>query len=126
MTTHNDYDVYTAQAAEDLSSQFARFKVMTLAGTLFTGTGTGRAAGINITSARSGEMATYVTNGIAKVVAGGAVNTLGFPLAPASGGFMVAASSGGVTFGRALETCASGDLVQVMCDFRIAGLWSGT
>ena len=126
MTTHNDYDVYTAVAAEDLSGQSARFKVMTLAGTLFTGTGTGRAAGINITSARSGENATYVTNGIMKVVAGAAVSTLGFPVAPASGGFMVAASSGGVTFGRALETCASGDLVQVMCDFRIPGFWSGT
>lgn len=126
MTTHNNYDVYTATAAEDLSAQASRFKVINLAGTLFTGTGTGRAAGINITSARSGEQATYVTNGIAKVVAGGAVNTLGFPMAAASGGFMVAASSGGVTFARALETCASGDLVQVMCDFRIAGFWSGT
>lgn len=126
MTTHNDYDVYTAVAAEDLSSQAARFKVMTLAGTLFTGTGTGRAAGINITSARSGENATYVTNGIMKVVAGGAVSTLGYPMAAASGGFMIAASSGGVNFGRALETCASGDLVQVMCDFRLAAHWSGT
>jgi hypothetical protein len=126
MTTHNNQNLYTVQAGEDLSSQAARFKVITLAGTLFSGTGTGRAAGVNITSARSGEQASYVMNGITKVVAGGAVNTLGFPVAAASGGFMVAASSGGVAFGRALETCASGDLVQVMCDFRIPGFWSGT
>lgn len=125
MTTHNYQDTYTVQAAADLSSQDARFKVITLAGTLFTGTGTGRAAGINITSARSGEQATYVMNGIAKVVAGGAVSTLGYPMAAASGGFMAAATSGGTSFGRALETCASGDLVQVMCDFRLATHWSG-
>ena len=126
MTTHNNTQQYTVQAAADLSGQSSRFAVITLAGTLFVGgAGSGRAAGINMTSARSGEFATYQYAGIVKFIAGAAVSTLGFALAPSSGGFMVAATSGGLTFGRALETAASGDLFQALVDFSKVAAWPG-
>jgi|NOAtaT_5_FD_contig_101_903282_length_2131_multi_3_in_0_out_0_3 hypothetical protein len=126
MTTHNNTQQYTVQAAADLSGQSSRFAVITLAGTLFVGgAGSGRAAGINMTSARSGEFATYQYAGIVKCIAGAAVSTLGFALAPSSGGFMVAATSGGLTFGRALETANSGDLFQALVDFSKVAAWPG-
>jgi hypothetical protein len=127
MTTSNLQLTYTVAAAEDLSAQSARFKVITLAGTLMNtvGTGSGRVAGINITSARSGETAAYVWNGITKAVAGVAISTLGYPIRTASGGFITPAASGDGHYGRALETCASGDLVQVFVDFTSFPAWNG-
>jgi hypothetical protein len=123
MTTHAYTRTLPVTAAEDLSSQAARFKVLSFGGVIAPGTS--RAAGINITSTRSGEVAAVQVEGVVKVVAGGAVNTLGYPLTVANSGFMVAASSGGLAFGRALETCASGDLVQALVNFAAPGAWPG-
>jgi len=38
---------------------------------------------------------------------------------------MVAATSGGLTFGRALETANSGDLFQALVDFSKVAAWPG-
>jgi hypothetical protein len=130
MTTHNQTVLaQTVTAAEDLSAASARFKAITLAGLIVpTATAAGasaRALGINITSARSGEQATAVVNGIVKVVAGAAVSTLGYPIMVGSLGFMFAANSGFSHVGRAIETAASGDLFKAMVDFTSLPLWSG-
>lgn len=129
MTTSNRQDAYTVTATEDLSAQALRFRAITLAGTLFPASaaaGTAqRAAGILITSCRTGEQASYVYQGIVKVIAGVAVSTLGYPIRVGSSGFMFAAASGDVHQGRALETCASGDLVQAFVDFATLPTWGG-
>lgn len=129
MTTHNEQCVFTVQAAEDLSAQSARFKAITLAGTLMPANpaaGTSqRVAGVNITSARSGENATYVYQGITKAVAGAAISTLGYPIMVGSSGFMFAAASGSIHVGRAIETAASGDLFQCFVDFNTLPAWGG-
>ncbi len=129
MTIHNKQDVYTVQATEDLSGQAARFKAITLAGTVVpTATAAGasaRVAGINITSARSGEQASYVYNGITKVVAGAAISTLGYPIMAGSLGFMFAVVSGNNHVGRALTTAASGDLFVAFVDFMTLPNWNG-
>lgn len=129
MTTHNEQLGYTVQAAEDLSGQSARFKAITLAGTLMPANpaaGTSqRVAGINITSARSGEYATYIYQGIVKAVAGAAVSTLGYPLMVGSSGFIFAAASGGAHIGRAISTAASGDIFDAFVDFKTLPAWTG-
>ncbi|MCX8113673.1 MAG: hypothetical protein N3D71_01180 [Burkholderiaceae bacterium] len=124
MATHNYARTLPVTAAEDLVSQAVRFKVITWAGTIAPGPS--RAAGVLITSTRSGETAGVQVEGVVKVVAGGAVNTLGYPLTVANSGFMVAASSGAIAYGRAIETCGSGDLVQAIVQFASPGQWPGT
>ena len=115
MTTHNEFNTYTVTAADDLSAQSSRFKVISFGGTIAPGPS--RAAGILQTSCRSGEQATYAYDGICKAVAGGTVTTLGFPLTVANSGFLIASVVSGVAHGRALEAAASGDLFQVMIGF---------
>jgi hypothetical protein len=128
MTVTNRQSTYTAQATADLSAQSSRFKVININGTLFAGAaGTlGGAIGVNITSPRSGECATYVYDGITKCVAGsGGISTVGYPVCPASGGFIAAAASGGPSIGRALELANSGDFVECFVDFTQAAAWPG-
>ena len=129
MTTSNETSQYTVAATEDLSAQASRFKAITLAGGIVpaaTAAGaSARAAGILISSARSGDQATYVYRGIVKAVAGAAVSTLGYPVMVGSNGFLFAANSGFSHVGRALETAASGDLFQATVDFSHLPLWSG-
>jgi hypothetical protein len=129
MTTSNHQELYTVAATEDLSAQATRFRAITLAGGIVpTATANGasaRVAGILITSARSGDQATYVYEGIVKCVAGAAVSTLGYPLMVGSLGYVFAANSGFSHIGRALETAASGDLFQANVDFSSLPLWSG-
>lgn len=129
MTTHNSQKAYTVAATEDLSAQATRFRAITLAGGIVpanAAAGTSaRVAGILISSARSGEQATYVYEGIVKVQAGAAVNTLGFPIMVGSSGFLFAANSGFAHIGRALETAASGDTFQAFVDFKNLPMWAG-
>jgi hypothetical protein len=129
MTIHNQAAVYNAVATADLSAQSARFKWVTLAGTLYSiaaGASTG-IAGVNITSARSGEAFTYQYCGIVKAVAGAVITTPGYPIQVASGGFTIAAVSGGMSIGRYWQTaaCASGDLVVLNIDATAVGAWGG-
>lgn len=129
MTTTNERSLMTVQAAADLSAQADRFKGVTLAGTIMpaaTAVGvSGRIGGILETSCRSGEYASLVYRGITKVIAGAAINTLGFPIAVGSNGFAFAVASGGGHSGRALETAASGDLVKALVDFSTFPAWNG-
>lgn len=129
MTTHNEQMALTIVAAEDLSTTAARYKAVTFAGTLMAtnpAAGTsGRAAGINLGSVTSGGHTTVVYRGITKVVAGVAVQTLGYPCMVGSSGFMFAASSGNTHCGRFIETCASGDMVRALVDFSTLPLWTG-
>jgi len=125
MTTENVKWLYTVQAQADLTAQSSRFKVITLNGTLHSTASPLPAVGILISSARSGEYATYCFAGVQKGVAGAAVASLGWPVAIASGGFLTNAVSGGTTVGRFLETANSGDFVQAIVDFSDLGVYSG-
>lgn len=123
MTTHGRQNLWAITAATDLSVASARFKAINFGGTIAGSTT--RIAGVLVTSAKSGERVSVVTEGVAKVIAGGAVSTLGYPLSVNSDGFFVAASSGGATVGRAAATCASGDLVEAFVDFHTIPAWPG-
>lgn len=127
--TNKELLVLSVTAAEDLSAQSTRYKAITLAGVVVpTATAAGASArviGINLTSAKSGEQASALVSGITKAVAGVAISTLGFPVFPGSLGFMFAAASGNNHCGRALETCASGDLFKVAVDFTALVPWNG-
>lgn len=129
MTTTNRQELFTVTAAEDLSAQASRYRAITLGGTLVgasAAAGTSqRVAGVLISSARSGEAASYVYQGITKVIAGAAVSTLGYPLMVGSSGFVFAANSGFGHIGRALETGNSGDLIQAFVDFKSIPMWAG-
>lgn len=112
MTTHINQQGYQVRATEAL----AKFRAMTLAGTIAQAVDK-RAAGICVTDGASGYNATAIYDGITKAFIGGAVNTLGYPLKIANSGWLVAASSGDVYCARALNTGASGDLLEVSVDF---------
>lgn len=129
MTVHNKQYLHTVQAAEDLSAQAARFRAITLGGTLVAANaaaGTSqRAAGLLASSCRSGEYASYIYKGLAKAQAGAAINTLGFPVMVGSSGYLFAAVSGGLHVGRAYSLAASGDLFEAIVDFATLPTWNG-
>jgi len=124
MATDAAKHAWSVLATEDLSIATARFKAVSLGG-LVVGS-TSRAAGVLVTSARSGERVSVVYTGVQKLIAGGAVSTLGYPLTITTSGFFVAASSGGAHVGRALAIAASGDLVPAFVDFTTVPAWPGT
>lgn len=115
MTTYvNRTITHTVKATADLS--LAKYKLVTLAGTIAqANTGFG-VAGLLETSVGSGYHHGVVAQGIAKAFAGVAVTSLGWPAAMANSGFITNAASGNFVVGRFLETCSSGDLVQVLID----------
>lgn len=124
MTIEGKFDVDSVTAGADLTGSI--YKVINLAGTIVTGSpATSRVAGVLRSTGKTGEQVSYVSVGKTKAYAGAAVSTLGYPLVPASGGFLIAASSGGPTVGRALATAASGDLVPVFVDFMTIPAWPG-
>lgn len=115
--------MWSVVAAEDLSVASARFKAIGLGGTVVASTS--RAIGVLYTSARSGERVSALYEGVGKVMVGGAVSTLGYPLTITTSGFFIAASSGGAMVGRAMATAASGDLVEALVDFMTIPAWGG-
>lgn len=123
MAVDNNFDVMTVQATTDLDGDGAKFKAITLNGTIAASPNL--AAGILRHGAKSGGHVSVVYRGITKVLAGGAVSTVGFPLTVTTSGFIVAASSGGVSIGRAIDTCASGDLFRAHVNFENLGFWHG-
>lgn len=129
MTVSNESRSYNVLATSDLSAQATRFRAITLNGVVVpTATAAGasaQAAGILTSSSRSGELATYVYDGLTKMVAGAAISTLGFPIMVGSLGFIFAASSGASHIGRTLEVAASGDLFMGHVNFQSLPLWSG-
>jgi hypothetical protein len=114
MTTHIKEDKIAVSATEDLSNGL--HKVITLTGLI--GQAQSRiAAGICKTVATSGYTASAVYQGLTKALVGGAVSTVGYPLKVANSGFLVVATSGDVSCGRALTTAVSGDIAPVAVDF---------
>jgi hypothetical protein len=129
MTTTNENRSYSILAQSDLSAQATRYRAITFLGALVAanpaaGAPAG-AAGILTSSTRSGEVATAVYHGITKAYAGAAVQTVGWPLAVGSSGYIFAAVSGGHCMGRALETANSGDLFKINVDFSVPAAWNG-
>jgi hypothetical protein len=123
VTTEGRQNKWAITATEDLSAAGARYKAVTLAGAIAPSTV--RVAGVLVTSCKSGERGSVIYEGVAKVVAGAAVSTLGYPLTITTSGFFIAASSGGSTIGRNLAVAASGDLVEAFVDFMTIPAWPG-
>lgn len=111
MTTHiNNNLVITVKATEPL----AKFKMATIAGTIAQAASARAVGGLVQTETGSGYHHGLVMSGIVKAFAGAAVTSLGWPATCANSGFLTNAASGNVPVGRFLETCSSGDLVQVV------------
>lgn len=119
MTTDLSFESMPVTATEDLSAAAQRFKGVTLNGTIAANNL--RAAGILRSGGKTGETVSVIYEGITKVVVGAAVNTVGYPLKLTTSGFVIAAASGDLTFGRSVTTAASGDLMQAMVDFKTLG-----
>ena len=117
MTIHRDQTLMTVQAGADLSGVASRFKVVTIGGTICSAALVKQAAGILWHGGETGQGVSVVRSGITKALSGVAISTVGYPITTADSGFLALTVSGGMTFGRALETCASGDLVSVLVDF---------
>jgi len=124
MSVEGTHKQLTVTATDDLSIAGARYKAITLGGAIAASTS--RAAGVLITSTRSGEFASAIYEGFVKVIAGATVTTLGYPLTITTSGFFIAASSGGSHCGRALAAAASGDLIPAFVDFTTVPAWPGT
>lgn len=114
MTIHINGMGYQVNATEDLTN--AKFKVITLLGTIAQAAGPRAVAGVCVYPVTSGYTATAIVNGITKALVGAAVNSLGAPLKVANSGFLTPASSGDVSCARALNTASSGDLLEVLFD----------
>lgn len=123
MSTDLKYSALPVVAGADLDTADSRFKAVTLNGTIAANPNL--AAGILRHGGKTGETLSVIYEGITKVLAGAAVSTVGFPVTITASGFVIAASSGGVSIGRALATCASGELVQAAVDFKTLGFWRG-
>ena len=123
MATDGNNKKWAINATEDLSVATARFHAVSFAGLVVASYS--RAAGILVTSARSGERVGVVYEGVQKVAIGGTVTTLGFPLKITTSGWIVAAASGDTTIGRSTVACASGDLAEAFVDFMTLPLWGG-
>jgi hypothetical protein len=123
MTTEQKCELMTVTAAQDLTVADALYHAVTLAGTIAANTS--RVAGVLRFKASSGQQASVIYQGIAKVMAGAAVTTLGYPLTVTASGWFIAASSGGAMVGRALTAAASGDLLSAHVDFQNVPAWPG-
>lgn len=123
MTTHIEEKSYQVLATEDLSG--AKYKMITLAGAIAQAANYKTAAGLCKTAPGSGYNTQAVYEGITKAFMGGAVTTIGYPLKVANSGFLVAANSGDGTVGRALTSCASGDICAVTIDLKNIGYFGG-
>lgn len=123
MTTDLKYQAMPVVAGADLDTAASLFKAVTLGGTIAASPNL--AAGILRHGGKTGEHLSVIYEGITKVLVGAAINTVGFPLTVTTSGFIIAASSGGASIGRALTTAASGDLVQAAVDFKTIGFWRG-
>lgn len=123
MSTSGRQNAWAITATEDLSVATARFHAVSFAGLVVASNS--RAAGILITSARSGERVSVVYEGVQKAAISGAVTTLGYPLKITTSGWLTVAASGDVTCGRATVACASGDVVECFVDFMTVPAWPG-
>lgn len=119
MATDLHFEALSVAATVDLSGLGVRFKAITFGGAIAANNET--AAGILRHQGRSGETVSVMYQGIFKAQFGTAVSTPGYPLRITTSGFVVAATSGGSTIGRAMAAVGSGDVAQAMFDFRTLG-----
>ncbi len=123
MTTHIEEKSYQVLATEDLSG--AKYKMITLGGTVAQAANYKQSAGICKTAPGSGYNTQAVYEGLTKAYVGAAVTTLGYPLKVANSGFLVVANSGDSVVGRALTAAASGDIIPVAIDLKTVGFFGG-
>lgn len=123
MSTDLKFSAMPVVAAADLDTPASRFKAVTVGGTIAATPNS--AAGILRHGGKTGETLSVIYEGITKVLAGAAVTSAGVPLTVTTSGFIISAVSGGISIGRSLGFCASGDLVQAMVDFKSLGFWHG-
>lgn len=123
MTTEEKNDVTTVRAAGVITNDML-WKAITFGGTIAALPGP--AAGVCRSTAQvAGQGVSVVYQGITKVKAGAAINSLGAPLTITTSGWFTAAASGFVSIGRAMETCNSGDLLKAYVDFLTLPQWAG-
>lgn len=113
MTTHINETFLAVRATQDLSG--FKYRAVTFGGVVAASPAA--AAGILKSGCTSGYDASVIHSGLTKVQIGAAVSTAGFPLTITTSGFAIAASSGGLTCGRALSTGASGDIIEAALNF---------
>lgn len=121
MTTEERYSQTAVAAAAEITNDML-FKGLTFGGTIAANPL--QAAGIIRSTAKAGVGVGVVYEGITKVKVGAAVSTIGYPLTLTASGFVIAATSGSPSIGRAMATAASGDLLKAMVDFKTLALWS--
>lgn len=124
MTIENDILMRSVVAAADLRADNFQFKAVTMDGTIAAANQ--RAAGLLRTGNVASGHLSVVYAGFTKALVGGAVNTVGFPLKITTSGFLIACVSGDTSIGRLSDrVAASGDLAEVMVDFKTFGYFGG-
>lgn len=114
---HGKYETWQVAAGQDLSA--CLFKAVTVGGTIAANAST--ALGILVTKGSTGEHVGVAVSGVVKGWAGGAISA-GAAVTITTSGFFTAAGSNGVPVGKALETCASGDLFPALVNFANASI----
>lgn len=121
---HRDW---TLRAGQDLSVAGAQYKAIKLDGTIASQAATAATAAVGLlqTKPQSGEFGSVAMIGVAKGVAGAAINS-GSALAVTTSGFLLtytsAGSGGNTPIGRALVQAASGDVFECAINFINGGL----
>lgn len=123
MTTDIKYSAIQIAAGADLDTPASRFKAVSIAGTIAATPNV--AAGVLRHGGKTGETLSVIYEGVTKVLAGAAITSGGLPITVTTSGFFISAVSGGISIGRALSFCASGDLVQAFVDFKNLSFWHG-
>lgn len=113
MTTHISETLLAVRATQDLTG--FKYRAVTFGGAVAATSLA--AAGLLKYGCNSGYDASVIIEGITKGQIGAAVSTAGYPLMITTSGYLIAATSGQVTVGRAISTGASGDLIEVLADF---------
>lgn len=119
MTVHITEEMMGFVATADLSAPSAKYKVVTIGGTIAASLP--QALGVLKYGTSSGGNGSAIYAGVTKAFVGGAVSTVGWPLTVTTSGFLVAATSGQLTCGRAMAVAASGDVAFVAVDFKTLG-----
>lgn len=119
MTTHVSEENITVIAGENLTAANAKYKVISVGGTITPTVGLG--LGLLTTSINSGGHASVAHRGITKAWAAAAVTSASVELTVTTSGWLTSAASGDRTCGRALEPASSGDLFRVSIDFSNLG-----
>lgn len=123
MTTDIKQDLLQVAASIDLTPNGMKFKGITVGGTIAADVK--QAIGILRHGSPAGGGSSVVYRGISKVLVGAAVTTVGIPLKLTTSGFTLQCVSGDQSYGRAMTTAASGDLLLALIDFTNLGLWGG-